>query len=141
MQKAIKLLGAVILGGLLSATTLHADDLAALDGKWSMKRKTDDGQTATYQLHFKDGKFTFRLMSEGGSTLLYAEGTAKIASAGAVKVLMLSDLKAGPSDTEINPVEEKFDAPVRVAGGTLYLASGLDREREESPRLDVYRKE
>lgn len=118
-----------------------ADDLAALAGKWTLKRKTDDGQSVVQQLYFKDGKFTFRLTTEGGSTLLYAEGVAKIATAGGIKVLTLSEIKAGGSDTDLNPVDEQYSAPLRVSGNTCYLATGLDREREESPRMDAYKKE
>lgn len=118
-----------------------ADDTSELAGKWSLKRKTDDGQSVTQQLTFKEGKFTFRILTEGGSTLLYAEGTAKGVSAGGIKVLTLSDIKAGGSDTDLSPVDEQYAAPYRVSGNTIYVATGLDREREESPRLDAYKKE
>lgn len=118
-----------------------ADDMSELAGKWSLKRKTDDGQSVTQQIIFKEGKFTFRIMTEAGSTMLQAEGTAKVATAGGIKVLSLTDIKAGTSDSDLNPVDEQFSLPFRVAGTTCYLASGLDRERAESPRLDAYKKE
>ena len=141
MRSAITLAFILVAVGLLNVVSVRADDLADLAGKWTLKRKSSDGQAVTHQLTIKEGKFTFRLMSEGGSTVLYAEGTAKVVVAGAVRVLSLSDIKAGGSDTDLSPVDEKYEAPVRVAGSTLYLASGLDKEREESPRLDVYKKE
>lgn len=125
----------------LGIANLHADDLADLTGKWSLKRKTDDGQSVTQQLTFKEGKFTFRMMTEAGSTLLYAEGSAKVETAGGIKVLALTNIKAGTSDTDANPVDEQYSAAFRKSGNTFYLASGLDREREESPRMDAYKKE
>lgn len=140
-KSLLKLVAALAVVFALTSASVCADDLAALVGKWSLKRKMDDGQSVTQQLTFKEGKFTFRMMTEGGATLLYAEGTAKTATAGGIKVLSLTDIKAGTSDSDLNPVDEQFSAPFRVAGTTCYLASGLDREREESPRLDVYKKE
>ncbi len=137
----LKLLPSLLLALAVALPCAHADDLADLAGKWTSKRKTDDGQSVSQQLTFKAGKFTFRMMSEGGSTLLYAEGSAKVETAGGIKVLALSDIKAGGSDTELNPVDELYSAAFRMDGSTLYLATGLDRQREESPRMDVYKKE
>ncbi len=141
MQTSLRILATLLLITGLNATSLSADDLGSLAGKWSLKRKLDDGQTVTQQLVFKADKVSFRMMTEGGSTLLYAEGTAKVTTTGGVKVLSLTNLKAGQSDTDIQPIEEQYSAPFRVSGNICYLASGLDKEREESPRVDVYRKE
>ncbi len=142
MHKSIlKLIAVVCLAGLINLTPAHADDLTDLAGKWSLKRKTADGQNVTQQLTFKEGKFTFRMMSEGGSTLLYAEGNVKITTTSGIKVMALSDLKAGQSDTDLSPVDEQYSAPIRVSGNTCYMAAGLDKEREEGPRMDVYKKE
>lgn len=140
-KSTLKLVVALAVTFAFTLANVSADDLADLAGKWSLKRKLDDGQAVTQQLVFKADKFTFRMMTEGGSTLLYAEGTAKIATAGGIKVLSLTDLKAGTSDSELNPVDEQYSAPIRVAGSTCYFATGLDKAREENPRLDVYKKE
>ncbi|HAV65576.1 MAG TPA: hypothetical protein DCY13_24770 [Verrucomicrobiales bacterium] len=126
---------------LLSPLCTLADDLGTLAGKWTMTRKNSEGQTVIHKLQFKENKFTFRAMSEGGSTILYAEGDAKVVTTAGVKLVSLTNIKAGASDTEIESTEEVYAAPFRVSGSTCYLASGLDREREEAPRMDVYRKE
>ena len=141
MKTSLKILALLLLITGLSVPSLAANDLAALAGKWTLKRKMDDGQTVTQQLIFKADKVSFRMMTEGGSTLIYAEGTAKVTTAGGIKVLSLTNLKAGQSDTDLQPIQEEFSAPFRVSGNVCYLASGLDREREESPRVDAYRKE
>ncbi len=141
MKTSLRILATLLLITGLSVTSLSANDLASLAGKWSLKRKMDDGQTVTQQLVFKADKVSFRMMTEGGSTLLYAEGTAKVTTTGGIKVLSLTNLKAGQSDTDLQPIDEEFSAPFRVSGNVCYLASGLDRAREESPRLDAYRKE
>lgn len=141
MQKFPRLLAALLLITGLNSTSLSANDLAALAGKWSLKRKLDDGQTVTQQLVFKADKVSFRMMTEGGSTLLYAEATARVTTAGGISVLSLTNLRAGQSDTELQSIDEQYSAPFRVSGNVCYLASGLDREREEGPRVDVYRKE
>jgi len=140
-KSPLRLVIALAVAFALTLTSVRADDLTDLAGKWSMKRKMDDGQSVTQQIVFKESKFTFRMLTEGGSTLLHAEGVVKTATAGGIKVLSLTDIKAGTSDSDLNPVDEQFSAPFRLSGTTLYLASGLDREREESPRLDVYKKE
>jgi hypothetical protein len=54
---------------------------------------------------------------------------------------MLTEIKAGPSDSEAELIDMEYQAPVRVSYRTLYLASGLDEEREEGPRMDAYKKE
>jgi len=126
----------------LTATLALAGDLPeSIQGKWSLKRTNDSGQPVIQKLVFKGGTFKFRLMSEGGSTLMYAEGKAQIQVAGKVSVLMLSEIKAGQSDSGLEAVDMVYQAPVRVSSSTMYLASGLDEEREESPRMDAYKKE
>lgn len=141
MQKFLTCLAALLLITGLNVTSLSANDLASLAGKWSLKRKLDDGQTVTQQLVFKADKVSFRMMTEGGSTLLYAEATAKVTTAGGVSVLSLTNLRAGQSDTELQSVDEDYSAPFRVSGNVCYLATGLDKEREGGPRVDAYRKE
>lgn len=141
MQTSLRIIATLLLITGLNATSLSADDLDSLAGKWSLKRKLDDGQTVTQQLVFKADKVSFRMMTEGGSTLLYVEATARVTTAGGISVLSLTDLRAGQSDTDLQSIDEQYSAPFRVSGNVCYLASGLDKEREESPRVDVYRKE
>ena len=67
--------------------------------------------------------------------------TVIVTTTSGIKVMALSDLKAGQSDTDLSPVDEQYSAPIRVSGNTCYMATGLDKEREEVPRMDVYKKE
>jgi len=133
---------AVLFCLLLTATFVLAGDLPeSMHGKWTLKRTNQEGEPVVQKLIFKAGTFEFRMMSEGGSTLIFAQGKAQVQSAGKVQVIMLTKIKAGQSDTEIESIDMEFQAPVRVSGSTMYFASGLDEERNEAPRVDAYRKE
>jgi|GEM_PF-2005432 len=126
----------------LTTTLALAGDLPErMQGKWSLKRTSENGEPVIQKLVFKGNTFQFRLMSEGGSTLLFAEGKAQLEKAGKVNVILLSEIKAGQSDTATEAVDMEYQTPVRVSYRTLYLASGLDEEREEAPRMDAYKKE
>lgn len=125
-----------------TASVALAGDLPEnLHGKWSLKRTSDDGEPVVSKLVFKKDTFQFRMMTEGGSTVIYAEGKAQIEKTGNVQVIMLSEIKAGQSDSETQSVDMEYQAPVRVSYKTMYLASGLDEERDEAPRMDAYKKE
>jgi hypothetical protein len=138
MKNIISILVCVV----LTTTLALAGDLPDnIQGKWSVKRTNSSGEPVIQKLVFKGDTFEFRMMSEGGSTLLFAKGKAKVETAGKVKVIMLSDIKAGQSESETESVDMEYQAPVRVSSGTMYLASGLDEEREEAPRVDAYKKE
>lgn len=125
----------------LGVAAVQAADSSLPEGKWTMKRVTDDGTTVVQKIVINESKLTFRMMSEGGSTIIYAEGRARVEKAGDIKVLMLDNIKAGPSESEAQLITETFQAPFRLGYNTLYLASGLDRERDDAPRMDVYKKE
>lgn len=141
MQRILARLALTFVALALSVSISTAEELGTLAGKWTLTRKNSDGQTVVHKLQFKDDKFTFRMMTEGGSTLLYAEGSAKVSTTANIKVVQLTGIRAGASDTEIQDVGEEYSAAFRVAGNTCYFAGGLDREREEEPRMDVYKKE
>ncbi len=126
---------------LTSSSLALADDYSDLAGKWSMKRKTADGQEVVQKVSFKEKKFTFRLQAADGTLRLYAEGEAQVQSAGNIKVLLLKNIKGGQSESETQSIDEEFHAAFRVSGTTLFLTSNLDKERNESPRLDEYRRE
>lgn len=141
MQALISRFLLILTAVALTGSVALADDLDSLAGKWTLTRKNDDGQTVVHKLHFKEGKFTFRMMTEGGSTLLYAEGDATVATAGGIKVAHLTNIRAGESDADLQAIGEDYSAAFRVSGTTCYFANGLDRERAEAPRMDVYKKE
>lgn len=89
-----------------AALSLRADDMDQLNGKWSVKKKNEEGQAYTQVLEITKGKFKFQMISDG-ETRLYAEGDLKIEKHGPFNALKFTNIKAGrtASDT-LNDVDD-----------------------------------
>ena len=123
----------------LGATT-WADDLAALQGKWSVKKSGDRG-TFTQQLEIKDKKFIFKIVNADDAVVFVASGEIELKKQGAFNTARFFAIKAGPSDTQLDPTEEERNGIYLLDGGQFYLASNFDKARErEKPSVDAYSK-
>ena len=123
----------------LSATT-WADDLASLQGKWTVK-KTGDRGAFTQQIEFKDKKFIFKILSADDAVIFVATGEVELKKQGAFNTARFFGLKAGRSDTELEAVEEERNSVYLLDGGQFYLASNFDKARDrEKPSVDAYSK-
>lgn len=131
----------VVLLALSSSAVVLADDLSDLAGKWQVKRRIADGQEVVQRLSFKEKQFTFRLETADGTLRLYAEGDASVQSVGNIKVLFLRNIKAGQSESDLQSIGEEFQAAFRIFEGMFYLTANLDKDRNEPPRMDGYRRE
>ena len=135
-MKNLILILTLVLGTLGAA---RANDLDALQGKWSVK-KTGDNGAYTQTLEFKKNKWTFKVEAEG-NTLFVAEGEAELKKQGAFNTLRLYNIKAGRTEAELDPVEEERNTIFILHDGQLHLASNFDRVRErEKPGVDAYSK-
>ena len=120
--------------------TAWADDLASLQGKWSVK-KTGDRGAYTQQLEIKDKKFVFKIVGADDAVAFVATGEVELKKQGAFNTARFYAIKAGRSDTELEAVEEERNSVYLLDGGQFYLASNFDKARErEKPSVDAYSK-
>ena len=116
-----------------------ADDLARLEGKWSTKKTGPDGQSYTQVIEIKKNKFQFRILHGTDEVALYAEGNLKAETAGAFSVARFTDIKAGASESEAQPINDDRASIYVLADDTWTLASNFDKERDnQKPSSDVY---
>ncbi len=123
-------------------TPALGDDLEALAGKWSVQKTNDDGQRYTQQIEIKTNKFTFQISDRDGDTMLYAEGRVKLDKLGPFKAISFTDIKAGQSSTQVDPIDDTYTSIYTLDGDTWQLVMNFDKSRgdQQKPSLDVMRK-
>ena len=130
----------IILTLVCATFSVSADDLAQFQGKWSVKKTSDQG-TFTQFLEFTKNAFKFKLVGSDGNTILVAEGSLELKEAGGVKVAKLMNIKAGGSASDLNDTNDDRVSVYTFRDGKLFLAGNLDKERNsEKPSLDEYTK-
>lgn len=134
------ILGVAVLA-FLTSTGFAGDLPASMHGKWSVKRTNENGEKLVQKLVLGKDSIKFRVMTEGGSTVMYVEGKAQIAKAGKISVIQLSSLQGGQSDSDMQSIDQEFHAPIMASYNTLYVTVGLDGDSQEEPRLDAYKKD
>jgi hypothetical protein len=134
----------IVCGFLAVASVVWAADSSALDklqGKWSGKRTVSDGQEVTQVIEFKGSKLTFQLLNADKEVRLFATGQVKAEMQGPFRVLKMTDIEAGGSASETQPVNDDRSTVYWLSGDTLTLASNFDKEREnQNPRVEVYQR-
>src|SRR3954469_5319959 len=122
------------------ASAVWGDDLVALQGKWSVK-KTGDRGSFTQQLEFKDKKFIFKIVNSEDAVTFVATGEVELKKQGAFNTARFFGLKAGRTDTELEPIDEERNSVYLLDSGQFYLASNFDKARDrEKPSVDAYSK-
>jgi hypothetical protein len=115
--------------------------LAKLQGKWSGKRTTSDGQEATATLEIKGDKLTFQAFNADKELRFIAKGAVKAETLGPFHVLKLTDIEGGRSASELEAVDDDRSMVYLLKDDTLTLASNFDKDREnEKPRVEVYQR-
>ncbi|HEY6226390.1 MAG TPA: hypothetical protein VI282_04635 [Verrucomicrobiae bacterium] len=134
MRMFLILVAAMLMG------TARADDLSSLQGKWTVK-KTGDRGAFTQQIEFKEKKWVFKIMNSEDAIVFVATGEVELKKQGAFNTARFFGIKAGRSDTELEPVDEERNSVYLLDGGQFYLASNFDKARErEKPSVDAYAK-
>ena len=119
----------------------EAADLDKLAGKWAVKKTNDDGQKFKQILEFKDTKFKFWMKNLEGQTFIYAEGNASAEKVGDIRILKLTDIKAGEGEDNIADIYDDRTLVYRTGYKTLTTATNFESYRDEKPALDVYKKQ
>jgi hypothetical protein len=134
-------LAALILAiGLSAGFTAEPADLNKLQGTWSTKRTTENGEV-NMTLEISGDKLTYTVANKDNEVRLVAKGTVKSETFGPFRALKITDLQAGRSATETKPVEDERVTLYTIEEDTLTLVSNFDKERDgQKPALDVYKK-
>jgi hypothetical protein len=139
MKNYIPLLSACAL--LAFSSNASADDLDRLAGKWSTRRTNEQGQTSTQVIEITKNKLKFKIVRDG-ETRFAASGEIKVEKCGPFSVMKLTSLKAGGTETDLESVDDEYTFVYQLRDDNSFtLAVGLDKERDQKPSLDVYKKE
>jgi hypothetical protein len=111
--------------------TGQAADLDRLAGKWAVEKTNDDGQKFKQVLELKDAKFNFWMKTLEGDTFIYATGKASAEKVGDLRILKLTDIKAGESEDNIADIYDDRTIVYRMGYRTLTLATNFESYRDE----------
>ena len=117
-----------------------ADDLERLAGKWSLNKTNAEGQAYSQTIEIKKDKFTFKIVGSDDKVRLYAEGEIKLEKLGPFQVIAFTKIKAGQSASELEPVDDDRTSIYQLGDDTWTLGSNFDKERNQKPSADVYKK-
>jgi len=118
-----------------------ADDLAALAGQWSVKKVNEGGQEYTQTVTVKKDKFVFEILASGGPVFIHAEGDLRLEKLGPFNAVHFTNLRAGASATDLQPIDEEFVSIYRLQDDTLSLTSNFEKDRDgQKPGVDAYRR-
>jgi len=119
---------------------LFADDAERLSGKWSMKKINEEGQSYTQTVEIKKDKFIFQILSGDDNVVIYAEGDFKIEKLGPFNSARFFHVRGGQSSADLQDVDDEYTSLYVIEGDTWMLASNFDKDRNQKPSLDVYRR-
>lgn len=131
----------VLLAFASNSIAAESADLAKLQGKWSTKRTGSDGQESSFTMEIKGEKLTFEAFRGGNELRFIAKGNVKAEMQGPFRVMKITQIEAGASASDLQPVNDDRSTVYFLKDDTLTLASNFDKEREnEVPRLEVYQR-
>lgn len=126
----------------VSAVAAEKSGLDDLQGKWSVTKTNGEGDRYTQHLDIKDSRLAFELRDGSGEVRFYAKGKIKAEKAGPLNVLIVSDIEAGRSSSELEAVNGDRTSVFAMREGKLVLVSNMDKERDnQPPTLDTYSRE
>ena len=125
---------------MIPAVPTRAGDLEDLAGKWSVKKTNNQGQPYNQSIEVTKDKFVFQLLGDDGTVMLYAEGDLKLEKLGPFKSVKFTNIKAGLSATDTQSTDAEYQSVYMITDDGWTVASNFDKEREQKPALDVYKK-
>ncbi len=111
-----------------------------MQGLWSVTKKTDQGIEYKQEIEIKDSGFVFRVYGQDDKVAIYAKGKVETEKAGTLKVVKFTDIKAGSSADNIEPIYDNRTGVYRLGYNTFTVAMNFDGYRDEDPTVDVYKK-
>jgi hypothetical protein len=131
----------VLLAFASSSMAAESPDLAKLQGKWTTKRTGSDGQESSFTMEIKGEKLTFQAFRGDNELRFVAKGNVKAEMQGPFRVMKITQIEAGGSVSDLQPVNDDRSTVYFLKDDTLTLASNFDKERDnEKPRVEVYQR-
>lgn len=116
--------------------------LKSLQGKWNGERVNSEGRRNKATIEIKDDKMEYRAFNNDGELRFIAKGNLKIEKAGDLRALVITDIRAGRDQDNLEPVDDDRTSVYTIREGKLYLGSGFDKARDnERPRVEEFTKE
>lgn len=123
-----------------TAQAAETGDLSRMQGKWEVGKTREDGQKYKQSLEIKKDKMLFKIMDNDGNVAFVATADVKLQKSGAFNTFTITNLKAGSSEEALEPADEERSYVYQMGYDTLTIVSNIDKEREQPPTLDVYKK-
>ena len=139
-MNSILFIRAGIVSLLLAVSSAVAGDLETLAGKWMVNKTNDQGLAYTQTIEIKKNKMTLSIAAADGQVRLYATGDIKLEKLGAFSMMKITNLEAGASASDLKPVDDDRSLVYQLSDDTWTVASNFDKERQQKPALDVYKK-
>ena len=131
----------VLLAFASNSIAADSPQLAKLQGKWSTKRAGSDGQESSFTMEIKGDKLTFQAFRGDNELRFVAKGNVKAEMQGPFQVMKITQIEAGSTAGDLQPVNDDRSTVYFLQADTLTLASNFDKERDnEKPRLEVYQR-
>jgi hypothetical protein len=122
-------------------SSLDAEDLSSLAGKWSVKKTNDQGQSFTQTIEVKKDKFVFQIIGADDNVVLYAEGDLKVDKTGPFNSAKFYHIRGGQSASNLNDVDDEYVSIYTLDGDVWTMASNFDKQRDQQkPSLDSYKR-
>jgi hypothetical protein len=123
-----------------AAAGAENSELEKIQGKWEVKKTSEDGDKITQVLEIKKDTMVFKILNASGDTTFLAKATVKPQKAGAFNTFTISNIKAGSNEDSLEAADGERAYVYQIGYQTLTIVSNIDEERERPPTLDVYKK-
>ncbi len=141
MKTALRSILLLTLLGLLLPGTVLGQSFSDIQGKWTLKKKSSRWGEVTQTVEFKNNQFTYKVASKEGDTLLYARGDAKVEKLGPFKVMKLTNVEGGYSESGLQATDDDRTIIYTTGWNSITVAVNFDRDRDgEDTEADTYTK-
>jgi hypothetical protein len=130
----------LIAAALLQVFPTFADDKDALAGKWETKKANESGVSYKQTIEVKKDKFIFQILDLEDHLVLHAEGAIKLEKLGPFSSVKFFDIRGGSSPSSLDEVDDEFSAVYMLDSDQWTIAANFDKQREQKPSLDIYRR-
>ena len=123
-----------------AAVAAESGDLGRMQGKWEVSKTGDDGRKYKQSLEIKKDKVLFKILDNDGNVAFVATADLKLQKSGPFNTFTITNLKAGSSEDTLEAADEERSYVYQMGYETLTIVSNIDKEREQPPTVDIYKK-
>ena len=119
MNRRIAQLAAGTIIVICSVVRERASDVDLLQGKWVLTKTNQQGQVDSQVLDIEKDQLRFQIVGADSKPRIISKGTIKTSKAGPFDLLSITDIRAGSSQDELQPVEETLTFVYMIRDGNL----------------------